>query len=189
MCFLFFSYFFMGSQKGIHAWISMLALLWTTQVIPNMQFIPLLETMNIPLAPFTRSSPSQLLEILDMVKIIRLFRKRLSEKVHATILKGIVGGFVCPVLQRILKNGTRAHGHMFARVTGQVTRKSSRPKSYRPEPESCCPKYIVMSPEMEINKSRFDYFRATVVRKCIDHIPYYLSGLSRAHFFRQPFSK
>ena len=31
---------------------------------------------------------------------------------------------------------------------------------------------------------------ATVVRKqCIDHIPYYLSGLSRAHFFRQPFSK
>ena len=25
------------------------------------------------------------------------------EKVHATILKGIVGGFVCPVLQRNLK--------------------------------------------------------------------------------------
>ena len=25
--------------------------------------------------------------------------------------------------------------------------------------------------------------------KCIDHIPYYLSGLSRAQFFRQPFSK
>ena len=24
---------------------------------------------------------------------------------------------------------------------------------------------------------------------CIDHIPYYLSGLSRAHFFQQPFSK
>ena len=23
----------------------------------------------------------------------------------------------------------------------------------------------------------------------IAHIPYYLSGLSRAHFFRQPFSK
>ena len=31
-------------------------------------------------------------------------------------------------------------------VTGQVARKSFRPKSYRPEPESCCPKYIVMSP-------------------------------------------
>ena len=25
--------------------------------------------------------------------------------------------------------------------------------------------------------------------KCIDHIPYYLSGLLRAHFFRQTFSK
>ena len=24
---------------------------------------------------------------------------------------------------------------------------------------------------------------------CIDLIPYYLSGLSRAHFFQQPFSK
>ena len=35
-----------------------------------MQVIPLLETMNISLAPFTRSPPSQLLEILDVVKII-----------------------------------------------------------------------------------------------------------------------
>ena len=26
-------------------------------------------------------------------------------------------------------------------------------------------------------------------RLCIDHIPYYLLGLSRAHFFRQPLSK
>ena len=25
--------------------------------------------------------------------------------------------------------------------------------------------------------------------QCIDHIPFYLSGLSRAHFFRQPLSK
>ena len=35
---------------------------------------------------------------------------------------------------------------VFRKVTGQVARKSSRPKSYRPEPESCRPKYIVMSP-------------------------------------------
>ena len=34
---------------------------------------------------------------------IQLFRERLLEKVHATIPKGIVGGFVCPVLQRNLK--------------------------------------------------------------------------------------
>ena len=34
---------------------------------------------------------------------IQLFRERLSEKVHATILKGIVGSFECTVLQRNLK--------------------------------------------------------------------------------------
>ena len=39
----------------------------------------------------------------------------------------------------------------------------------------------------ESNKSRFDSF--TRYEQCIDHIPYYLSRLSRAHFFRQPFSK
>ena len=39
----------------------------------------------------------------------------------------------------------------------------------------------------ESSKSRFDSFSR--YEQCIDHIPYYLSGLSRAHFFRQPFSK
>ena len=34
---------------------------------------------------------------------IQLFRERLSEKVHATIPKGIVGGFKFTVLQRNLK--------------------------------------------------------------------------------------
>ena len=38
-----------------------------------------------------------------MTFYIQLFRERLSEKVHATIPKGIVGGFVCPVLRRNLK--------------------------------------------------------------------------------------
>ena len=32
----------------------------------------------------------------------------------------------------------------------------------------------------ESNKSRFDSF--SPFEQCIDHIPYYLSGLSRAHF-------
>ena len=32
----------------------------------------------------------------------------------------------------------------------------------------------------ESNKSRFD--RYSRQKQCIDHIPYYLSGLSRAHF-------
>ena len=39
----------------------------------------------------------------------------------------------------------------------------------------------------ESNKSRFDSYSRQ--EQCIDHIPYYLSGLSRAHFFRQSFSK
>ena len=37
------------------------------------------------------------------MKNIQLFRERLSEKVHATIPKGIVGGFKFTVLQRNLK--------------------------------------------------------------------------------------
>ena len=40
---------------------------------------------------------------------------------------------------------------------------------------------------MESNKSRFDSYSRE--EQCIDHIPHYLPGLSRAHFFRQPFSK
>ena len=39
----------------------------------------------------------------------------------------------------------------------------------------------------ESNKSRFNSFSR--YEQCIDHIPYYLLGLSRAHFLRQPFSK
>ena len=37
------------------------------------------------------------------------------------------------------------------------------------------------------NKSRFDSF--SHYEQCIDHIPHYLSGLLKAHFFWQPFSK
>ena len=37
----------------------------------------------------------------------------------------------------------------------------------------------------ESHKSRFDSYSRQ--EQCIDHIPYYLSGLSRGHFFRQPF--
>ena len=33
---------------------------------------------------------------------------------HATIPKGIVGGFECSSLQRNLKEGHGGHGHMFA---------------------------------------------------------------------------
>ena len=36
----------------------------------------------------------------NTVFVVQLFRKRLSEKVHATIPKGIVGGFEITVLHR-----------------------------------------------------------------------------------------
>ena len=88
---------------------------------------------------------------------IQLFRERLSEKVHTTIPKGIVGGFEFTVLQRNLKELARKAMEMCLRVL------------------------------KESNKGRFDSYSRQ--EQCIDHIPYYLSGLSRAHFFRQPFSK
>ena len=88
---------------------------------------------------------------------IQLFRERLSEKVNATIPKGIVGGFEFSVLQRNLKELARKATEMYFRVLE------------------------------ESNKRRFDSYGCQ--EQCIDHIPYYLSGLSRAHFFRQPFSK
>ena len=88
---------------------------------------------------------------------IQLFRERLSGKVHATILKGIVGGFEFSFFQRNLK---------------ELTHKALK-KCLRVLKES--------------NKSRFDSYSPQ--EHCIDHIPYYLWGLSRTHFFRQPFSK
>ena len=47
---------------------------------------------------------------------IQLFRERLLEKVHATIPKGIVGGFEFTVLQRNLKELARKAMKMCLRV-------------------------------------------------------------------------
>ena len=44
---------------------------------------------------------------LDLANDIQLFRKRLSEKVLATIPKGVLGGFEFTVLQRNLKELAR----------------------------------------------------------------------------------
>ena len=70
---------------------------------------------------------------------------------HATIPKGIVGGFEFTVLQRNLKELARKAMKMCLRVL------------------------------KESNKSRFDSYSRQ--EQCVDHIPYYLSGLSCAHFF------
>ena len=79
-------------------------------------------------------------------------------EVHATIPKGIVGGF----------EGTVRSSKKFERMVREAT--------------DICLRVL-----KESNKSRFDSFSR--YEQCIDHIPYYLSGLSRAHFFQQPFSK
>ena len=92
---------------------------------------------------------------LDLANDIQLFRKRLSEKVLATIPKGILVGFECTVLQRNLKELARKSIKMCSRVL------------------------------TESNKSRFDSYSRQ--EQCIDHIPYYLTGLSRAHFFPTTF--
>ena len=81
---------------------------------------------------------------------IQLFRERLSGKVHATVLKGIVGGFEFSFFQRNLKELARKAREMCLRVL------------------------------KESDRSRFDSYSRQ--EQCIDHIPYYLSGLSRALF-------
>ena len=50
---------------------------------------------------------------------IQLFRERLSEKVHATIPKGIVGGFEFTVLQRNLREWQERPWTMFASAKGK----------------------------------------------------------------------
>ena len=56
------------------------------------------------------------LKRVGFLVIIQLFRERLSEKVHATIPKGIVGGFEFSVFQRNLKELTRKAMEMCFRV-------------------------------------------------------------------------
>ena len=77
---------------------------------------------------------------------IQVFWERLSDKVHVTTPKGIVGCFWVHRFSR-----------KFERMAGEAMD-------------------ICLWVLKDSNKS-------------IDHIPYYLSGLSRAHFFRQPLSK
>ena len=109
-----------------------------------------------PIRIATNGSTSLLNENFQLDSI-QLFPERLSGKVYATILKGIVGGFEFSFFQRNLKELARKAMEMCLRVL------------------------------KESNKSRFDSYSRQ--EQCIDHITYYLSGLSRAHFFRQPFSK
>ena len=89
------------------------------------------------------------------VEIQLFLRERLSEKMHATIPKVIVGGFEFSLFQRNLKELAGKAMEMCLRVL------------------------------KESNKSRFDSYSRQ--EQSIDHIPCYLSGLSRAHFFSTTF--
>ena len=50
---------------------------------------------------------------------IQLFRERLSRKVHATILKGIVGGFEFFFSKKFERIGAKGHGNVFASAKGK----------------------------------------------------------------------
>ena len=60
--------------------------------------------------------PCQLKFMNKLDDHLQLFRERLSGKVHATILKGIVGGFEFPFFQRNLKELARKAMEMCLRV-------------------------------------------------------------------------
>ena len=66
------------------------------------RFLPLLLTANVNLYHNVTKFRLYLLFCVDYI-CIQLFQERLSEKVYATIPKGIVGGSECTVLQRNLK--------------------------------------------------------------------------------------
>ena len=64
--------------------------------------------LNLANIRYTRASTIKLFYKLTAIS------ERLSEKVHATILKGIVCGLEFTVLQRSLKEITKGHGRTFA---------------------------------------------------------------------------
>ena len=111
----------------------------------------------------------------------------------------VLRSFFTSLLQTIQRHCDRTHS-MYTAISRKVVGKSARDN-----PERYCgwlwghfssKKFerivreatdICLRVLKESNKSRFDSFSR--YEQCIDHIPYYLSGLSRAHFFRQPLSK
>ena len=74
-------------------------------------------------------------EYPSIQKNIQLFRERLSGKVHATILKGIVGGFEFSVFQRDLKQLARKAMEMCLRVLKESNK--SMFDSYSRHQEQC----------------------------------------------------
>ena len=73
--------------------------------------------LKLPLLRATRGSRNSNPQVvITQASHIQLFRERLSEKVHATIPKGILGGFKFTVLERNLKELIRRAVGMCLRV-------------------------------------------------------------------------
>ena len=136
---------------------------------------------------------------------IQLFREKLSEKVHATIPKGIMGDFKFTVLERNLKELVRKAVEMCLRVL----KESNKSRFDRYSRQKQCIDHCLVPGRLSLKRARkerregvpFPWSLAVhhqslafSARLChakneaheeeagIDHIPYYLSGLSRAHF-------
>ena len=95
---------------------------------------------------------------------IQLFRERLSEKVHATIPKGIVGGFEFTVLQRNLKELARKAMKMCLRVLSE--NKKSRFASYSRQ-EQCIDHIPITFRDCRVHNFCDNLSRNSCI--CMDH--------------------
>ena len=118
---------------------------------------------------------------------------------HATILSPSHLGLCKECLAQWHNNPPPPPLHLYTAISRRVVGKSTRDN-----PERYCGQFRVLCSSKkfetmagrprtclrvlkESKKRMFDSYSRQ--EQCIDDIPYYLSGLSRAHFFRQPFSK
>ena len=84
----------MFGSRGVHL-VSKMICFFTAFIIPGIvafseRFLP----------SSVRIKSDALFEFSQVAQVIQLFGERLTQKVHATTPKGIVGGFECTVLQR-----------------------------------------------------------------------------------------
>ena len=85
----------------------------------------------------------------------------------------------------VLAEGRSRAKNLFARVTIKTWQKpeTALEKSLAPRVNDTRTYLHMFASAKESNRRRFDsYSSATVIKQCIDHIPYYLSGFS-AHIF------
>ena len=92
---------------------------------PNARFCQTRISSSSPVTPACRGEHAGTRPCKTEDRYIQLFRERLSEKVQATIPKGIVGGFEFSVLQRNLKELARKAMEVCFRVLKESNNKGS----------------------------------------------------------------